>query len=170
MVIVFVFCICIWCTKYLSKLYLGESISVTSPLSERKISLFLIPNLIWFRLDKEKLEKKTDSGVLAFNIFWPNKSPTILNPVNTAGMIRQIFGESGKTPSSHSSNLFYIHGCLCCIKQHQKQFIDIICLEHFRMGGDWEEGEDEPFVVLGEVVSSDNGDHAFTIQRQVRLQ
>ena len=36
------------------------------------------------------------------------------------------------------------------------------------MGGDWEEGEDEPFVVLGEVVSSDNGDHAFTIQRQVR--
>ena len=61
-------CICIWCTKYLSKLYLGESISVTSPLSERKISLFLIPNLIWFRFDKEKLEKtKTDSGVLAFN-------------------------------------------------------------------------------------------------------
>ena len=35
------------------------------------------------------------------------------------------------------------------------------------MGGDWEEGEDEPYVVLGEVVSSDNGDHAFTIQRQV---
>ena len=43
-------------------------------------------------------------------------------------------------------------------------------LANFRMGGDWEEGEDEPFVVLGEVVSSDNGDHAFTIQRQVRLQ
>lgn len=40
-------------------------------------------------------------------------------------------------------------------------------LANFRMGGDWEEGEDEPYVVLGEVVSSDNGDHAFTIQRQV---
>ena len=37
------------------------------------------------------------------------------------------------------------------------------------MGGDWEEGEDEPFVVLGEVVSSENGDHAFTIQRQVSI-
>ena len=43
----------------------------------------------------------------------------------------------------------------------------IISFELFRMGGDWEEGEDEPFVVLGEVVSSENGDHAFTIQRQV---
>ena len=82
-ILYFVFVFGIPNTKYLEKLYLGESISVTSPLSERKISLFLIPNLIWFRLDKEKLEKKTDSGVLAFNIFWQNKSPTILNPVNT---------------------------------------------------------------------------------------
>ena len=49
----------------------------------------------------------------------------------------------------------------------EEKWGEIISVEHFRMGGDWEEGEDEPFVVLGEVVSSENGDHAFTIQRQV---
>ena len=48
------------CTLYrfrLVKLLLSESISVTSPLSERNISLFLIPHLNCFSLDKEKLEK-----------------------------------------------------------------------------------------------------------------